>query len=65
MADRVIRPTLAFEWPLFARPLITNLSQGLCGLDRAEMGDLVGVALYHEISGVPFAARIQCVATSS
>ena len=51
MADRVIRPTLAFEWPLFARPLITNWSQGLCGLDQAEMGDLVGVGLYHEIRG--------------
>lgn len=51
MDDRVIRPSFAFEWPLFARPLNTNLSQGLCGLDRAEKGDLVGVGLYHEISG--------------
>jgi hypothetical protein len=51
MADRVIRPKLAFEWPLFARPLITNWSQGLCGLDQAKKDDLVGVGLYHEICG--------------
>lgn len=50
MTDRIIRPELVPEWPPLIRPLISNLSQGLCNLASANNGDLLGVALYHEVS---------------